>query len=99
MISPKDVEPFDDKAKESIAGWEKMIDAKLTKEREWFHSYTHAHGPEEFADIARRYREAGWSVVVEVTPIQGGFSFDITIRHPAWALPSEVVRLPRGSGR
>jgi hypothetical protein len=99
MISPKDVEPFDAAAKRTIATWEKTIDEKLQKDRVWFHSYTHANSPEEFADIARRYHEAGWNVVVEVSPIHDGFSYNMTIRHPDWALPPGLVRLPQGSAR
>lgn len=91
MILPKDVEPFDEAAQKSIASLEDTIDKKLSEDKLWEHSYTSSQHPERFANIARRYQEAGWAVVVYLTEIAGGYSYKLSIKHPAQALPRELT--------
>lgn len=66
----------------------------------WERHYTNNQHPERWANLARRYHDAGWTVVVEISTIADGYSYQIAIKHPARALPRELTYMrPTTSGR
>lgn len=91
MITPAEVEAFDDDAYKRIVRWEETIDAALKKDKKWSHTFSSGHHPSEWATTMRRYHDNGWAVMCVVSKGVDSCNYVLAITHPAHNPPAGTV--------